>query len=360
MSTHIWLRAETKQFEKRTVLTPDSARRLAESGFRLTVERSSQSVFSWQEYAQAGCEVVEENAWIEQAPMDAIILGLKELAANDFPLRHRHIHFAHVYKSQAGWERVLNRFQRGGGVLYDLEYLVDESGKRVAAFGYWAGFAGAGLAMLAWCNVARGVKPVLGPVRHRPDQSILIDEVRRGVEMAGRRPRALVIGALGRCGRGAIELLERVGVDVVGWDQDETRHGGPFEEILDCDVFLNCVFVEKSIRPFLTRELLLRPARKLKVVCDVSCDPYGDYNPLPVYDRCTTFSEPLLEIVGGDNELFLIAIDHLPSMLPKESSENFCGQLMPYLLQLDKLDQGVWKRASDLFYSKSSMVQVGA
>ena len=32
----------------------------------------------------------------------------------------------------------------GGGTLYDLEYLTDETGPpRVAAFGYWAGYAGA-------------------------------------------------------------------------------------------------------------------------------------------------------------------------------------------------------------------------
>lgn len=35
-------------------------------------------------------------------------------------------------KQQAGWEKVLARFPRGGGTLLDLEFLVDENGRRVA------------------------------------------------------------------------------------------------------------------------------------------------------------------------------------------------------------------------------------
>jgi hypothetical protein len=40
------------------------------------------------------------------------------------------------YKNQGGWEKVLSRFPRGGGTLLDLEFLEDEQGRRVAAFGY--------------------------------------------------------------------------------------------------------------------------------------------------------------------------------------------------------------------------------
>lgn len=36
---------------------------------------------------------------------------------------------------KGGWDEVLARFPRGGGMLYDLEFLEDERGRRVAAFG---------------------------------------------------------------------------------------------------------------------------------------------------------------------------------------------------------------------------------
>jgi saccharopine dehydrogenase (NAD+, L-lysine-forming) len=47
---------------------------------------------------------------------------------------------AHCFKGQHGWEKVLSRYSRGGGTLLDLEFL-EKNGRRVAAFGYWAGFA---------------------------------------------------------------------------------------------------------------------------------------------------------------------------------------------------------------------------
>ena len=48
------------------------------------------------------------------------------------PLKHVHVQFAHCYKQQAGWEKVLARFAQGNGVLLDLEFLTDSNGRRVA------------------------------------------------------------------------------------------------------------------------------------------------------------------------------------------------------------------------------------
>lgn len=45
---------------------------------------------------------------------------------------------------------ILGSFPRGGGTLLDLEFLQHEDGRRVAAFGYHAGFAGAALALETW------------------------------------------------------------------------------------------------------------------------------------------------------------------------------------------------------------------
>ena len=100
MPRHIWLRSETKPNEKRTPLTPYGARQLIERGFQLTVEKSAQSIFPWEQYEAIGCQIAEEFAWMEDAPLDAIVLGLKELEPDDSSLRHQHIHFAHVKKPE--------------------------------------------------------------------------------------------------------------------------------------------------------------------------------------------------------------------------------------------------------------------
>ena len=62
----------------------------------------------------------------------------------------RHIMFGHAFKGQHSGKALLQRFQAGGGTLYDLEYLTDATGRRVAAFGYWAGYAGAAVSVIAW------------------------------------------------------------------------------------------------------------------------------------------------------------------------------------------------------------------
>jgi hypothetical protein len=74
-------------------------------------------------------------------------ISIVELPEETTPLLHTFVHFAHCYKQQGGWEEVLSRFPRGGGTLYDLEFLQDSTGRRVAAFGYHAGFVGAALAL---------------------------------------------------------------------------------------------------------------------------------------------------------------------------------------------------------------------
>ena len=77
------------------------------------------------------------------ADKDVYIIGLKELPENDdSPLIHTHIFFAHCFKYQAGWKELLKRFEKGGGKVLDLEFLTNDKGRRVAAFGRSAGFIG--------------------------------------------------------------------------------------------------------------------------------------------------------------------------------------------------------------------------
>ena len=44
-----------------------------------------------------------------------------------------------------------------------------------------------------------------------------------------------------------------------------------------------------------------------------------------------------------------MAIDNLPSLLPRESSEDYAAQLLPTLEALDAMDRGVWARAEAEF-----------
>ncbi|CUH85361.1 saccharopine dehydrogenase [Thalassovita mediterranea] len=343
--THLWVRAEQRLNEDRVGLTPEGVKALIAAGIRVTVEESKTRALPIDGYIAAGAEIALENSW-PQAPLDAIIFGLKELPEDGTPLPHKHIMFGHAYKGQHSGKALLERFKAGGGTLYDLEYLVDETGRRVAAFGYWAGYAGAAVTLKTWAAQQRGeVCPEVGVYK---DKDALNAELLAEVEATGKpRPTAIVIGALGRVGTGAADLCEAMSIAVTKWDMAETASGGPFPEILDHDLFLNCIFARPGTPVFVPAEAL-NADRKLTAIGDVACDPDSDYNPIPVYDRATTWAEPALR-VANDPVMDVMAIDNLPSMLPAESSEDYAAQLLPSLLTLGDLDAGVWGRAEATF-----------
>jgi len=335
---HLWLRAEQRPFETRTGLTPAGAADLIAAGLHVTVEASDTRVFPAQAYADAGCVMAPAHSWPD-APRDTIILGLKELPDDGTPLPHRHIMFGHAYKGQSGAAPLLSRFRAGGGALYDLEYLVDDDARRVAAFGYWAGYAGAAVSLRCWLAQQDG--GLAGPVGAYSDVDTLRSELSLALGRA--RPSVLIIGALGRVGTGATDFCASLGLPATLWDQAETADGGPFPAILDHDIFLNCILAQAGVPVFVPRSALTAP-RRLSVIGDIACDPTSDFNPVPVYDSVTDWSAPALR-VATDPVLDVMAIDNLPSMLPRESSEDFARQLLPHLHRLAALDSGVWGRA---------------
>ncbi|MQQ08073.1 saccharopine dehydrogenase [Epibacterium sp. SM1979] len=343
--THLWVRAEQRANEDRVGLTPKGAKSLLDAGIHITIERSQTRAIPLQGYIDAGCAIADENSW-PTAPGDAIIFGLKELPEDGTPLPHRHIMFGHAFKGQHSGKALLERFQAGGGTLYDLEYLVDETGRRVAAFGYWAGYAGAAVTLKTWAAQQRG--DICGPVGAYENKDALIADLSAELlELNTTRPTAIVIGAKGRVGSGAADLCETMGIKVTKWDMEETAHGGPFPEILSHNMFLNCIFARPGTPVFVPREALTAD-RALSAIGDVACDPDSDYNPVPVYDRATTWDSPALR-VAEEPVLDVMAIDNLPSMLPLESSEDYADQLLPSLLTLGDLDTGVWGRAYATF-----------
>jgi len=329
---HLWVRAEQRDNEQRVGITPDGVSQMLAAGHRVTVENSSCRAMPFSTYQKTGCALADDGEWMD-APDDAIIFGLKELDPNGPVLRHRHIMFGHAYKGQADGPALLQRFRDGGGSLYDLEYLTNDDGRRVAAFGYWAGFAGAAVGIMVWVAQQSGRQ---GPqsVEVYRDRAALVEHLKQGLDKVfvngAERPSAIVVGALGRVGSGACDLFEAFNMSVTKWDIDETILAAPGVP----------VFVPKSA---LTIE------RKLTVVADVSCDPSSDYNPIPLYDQASSFYDPMTRVFDGPPPLDVTAIDNLPSMLPLESSEDYAAQLLPSLLALDDMESGVWGRARKIF-----------
>jgi len=201
----------------------------------------------------------------------------------------------------------------------------------------------------------------LGPLEPYANEEAMVNGVKAKLGGSGKGIKALVIGALGRCGRGAVDLFRKIGLDeddIYKWDLEETAKGGPFFEILEVDIFINCIYLSSKIPPFMTRESISAAGkdRRVSVVVDVSCDTTNPFNPIPIYDINTTFSKPTVTVdglVNGVPALSVISIDHLPTLLPREASEQFSSDLLPSLLEFPSRETArVWTEAEELFRGK--------
>ena len=361
--------SESKPLEHRSALTPTTTKALIEAGYKVKVEQSQMRIFDDDEFSAVGAELVEEGSWVS-APSDEIIIGLKELPLEPKELPHVHVQFAHVFKNQDGWQDTLARYSRGNGTLLDLEFL-SKGGRRVAAFGFHAGFSGAALAIKAWIWNVTGHEESLPGVKHftngrgyYDNETLLTDAIRQDMASFPRKPRVLILGALGRCGGGAVQLCKDVGLpteNIVQWDMAETQaKAGPYPEIIESDIFINCIYLDQKIPPFVNIESLEAAERRnLSVVCDVSCDTTNPNNPIPIYTENSTFDTPTIPVHGfQDPPLSVISIDHLPSLLPREASEAFSEALLPYLQQLNAWrNEEVWQDAEKLYMKKVNEMQ---
>jgi saccharopine dehydrogenase (NAD+, L-lysine-forming) len=158
-----------------------------------------------------------------------------------------------------------------------------------------------------------------------------------------------------------VDFARQVGIpesNILRWDMAETAKGGPFKEIVEADIFVNCIYLSKPIPPFVTAETLKLPTRKLEIIVDVSCDTTNPHNPIPIYRENTTFDKPLLHVpIEGAKPVDIIAIDHLPTALPRESSDAFSRDLLPSLLELrNRQNARVWTDAEKLFRQKLALL----
>jgi len=355
-------------------LTPRDCAVLVSLGHTVTVERSNgQRMITDAEYEQEGFDLVKSESWVD-APQDAIIVGIKELPDSAAPLVHTHIMFGHCYKYQTGWQDLLFRFRSGGGMLLDVEFMVDKLNKRVVhEFSPMAGFCGLGVGLDAWCHKILRPDVKYSSVEPYANETILISKLHAQLkEIAASRlhqPRlpvkVMIIGSRGACGTGAREIAKKIGsewLELTLWNSQETKAGGPFPEILDQDILVNCVYLPSSgttrtVAPFVDASLLQtncgEKQRRLSMIVDVSCDPTSVNNPLPIYHDITYMHNPIFEYSCGKQEpVSVIAIDHLPAVLPRESSERYSSKLYPFLNDLDSADCDVWTRCRNLFHSK--------
>lgn len=216
--------------------------------------------------------------------------------------------------------------------------------------------------VLAWCRQELKKMNIDIPsdmIRQLENLS-LVDHIKAllntSITFAKRTPSVMIIGR-GLVGRGAYSFIEQIGLPVTQWSRENTRVKGPYKELIEYDILLNAIRLDKTLTsPFLTDELIRQPDRLLQVIVDVSCDTTNPNNPLPIYHQRTTFDKPTLRIIDGKNPLDIIAIPTLALLLPVESSTDFSKQLLKQLLNLHDKNDEVWNRTRRYFTNKCKKI----
>lgn len=329
----------------------------------IVVQSSDIRAFSDDEYRAEGVQVVNDVSDAD------ILFGIKEAKIGSLIPNKHYFFFGHIAKMQEYNRPLLQNFIQKGITFYDYEYLTDDQGQRVCAFGWWAGVVG-----LYYTLQGYGIKYDLYSLP-KPDKRFtltqLIDSI-KGVELP--KVKILVTGR-GRVSQGAQYILERIGAikmtEEEYFSSKEVNHisycvayanrlckrkdGKPFSSedfkhnpqdyesdfdrwALQTDIFVSAHFWDPKAPVYLTKELLTRPDLRIRMVGDITCDingcikstvrssthdaPFFDYSP------STQIEEPAF---SSKNNISVMAVDTCPNALAMETSEYFGEMLIKHV-----------------------------
>ena len=358
---------EGKNFpDRRTPFIPEQLQYIQngfEGQFTFQVQSSPHRSYSDQEYAEAGIEVVDNLQECD------VIFGVKEVPISDLMEGKSYFFFSHTIKMQPYNRKLLQTILEKNIRLLDYEALKDESGKRVVAFGRWAGIVGAYNAFWTY-----GKKTGLFDIKRAfqcQDRKELHDELKK-VQLP---PVKIMVTGSGRVGNGAIEILKELGIREVsihdflhqyfeepcflvlksedfnrrksdgGYDKEEfysfpERYESHFMKFAEVsEIMISTHFWNPGAPRLFQLNEIDNPDFAISVIADVSCDIHGS---VPTTLQASNIQEPVfdveretgevIEAFGSQTSISVMAIDNLPCELPRESSAAFGKQLTQWVI----------------------------
>lgn len=393
----IGIRREDKnEWERRVPFAPRHVRALVGQGIAVRIQPSAVRVFGDEEYAEAGAQVQEDLSGC------AVVFGIKEFPLSFFHPGQACAFFSHTIKGQAHNMAMLQRLLDLGCSLIDYEKVTDEHNRRLLYFGNYAGLAGMLETLYTYGRRLEweGIQTPLLALK-RPLEYASLGEARTALEVvgqwiaAGGLPPAvcpLVVGfaGYGNVSQGAQGILDILPVTeiqpaelaafmaagqhsrfrvykVVFHEQDMVapidpdhefelqdyyrhpeKYRGVFAGYLEhLSILLNGIYWDARYPRLVKREWLRNywtPGSRLKVLGDVTCDIGGSIEcnlaaadpgqPVYVYlpDQGT-----IVQGWQGPGPV-VMAVDNLPSELPRESSTYFGDKLLPLVPGIARAD----------------------
>ena len=344
---YIVIRRECRDNENRVALIPSDCLKLT-TNYIVYVEKSKYRCFSDEEYMINGCILIDNYLELSHDINTILVIGLKELPEEINHYKYKHLYFSHMYKNQSNANIILNKFKYMKGSIYDLEYFYsNDSNSRLFAFGYYAGIAGCYMGLLQYYLKLSGnsigtSNILINNNMHNNNMHNMHNTINiLASEYSYMEPKIAIIGN-GRCASGCIDILNQLNNNYSYTIFDRKSN---MSNLKNYNIIFNCILLNPSdnLEPFITMDTL-KSIHNIVIIVDISCDYNNKYNPIAIYNTPTTFINPILTVEDVD----IIAIDNLPSLLPKESSIYFSNKLVPYIEDiLGNID--VWVNVYKLF-----------
>ncbi|MDX2135923.1 MAG: NAD(P)-dependent oxidoreductase [Saprospiraceae bacterium] len=332
---------------------------------RICVQSSATRAFTDDEYRGAGLDVVDDISGAD------VLIGVKEVPVAELLPGKTYLFFSHTIKKQAYNRKLLQTILERRIRLIDYEVLTDDLGDRLVAFGFYAGLVGSHNGLWTYGRrTGAFTLPRLFEQQHYEDVLPVYAQLKLP-------PLKIVLAGSGRVATGVLRNLHDLGISGVSprdflhksfdrpvftqlFPQDYVRHktpdayfdkqhfyahGDEYESVFHpfahrADLFMNGIYYDKRSPMFFSREDMLHPNFSLQVVADISCDIYPD-SAVPCTLRPSTIAEPVYGYdpgTGAETPPFqppavdVMAIDNLPSELPRDASVYFGRQLLDHVI----------------------------
>ena len=374
--TNIGIIRESRNDENRTPLVPEHIKKYKESNpnINFIIQPSNSRCFSDEEYELCGAKINEN---LNECP---IIFGVKEIDPNILINNRTYLFFSHTFKinkQQKNIEKhkkdLLLSILNKKITLIDYENIRGKNGTRCLGFGRFAGIVGC-------YNTLNLLLKVLG--KQSLASAYKINDYERLVlnlkNLYFPKTKILVTGD-GRVSKGVIELLNQTNIKAVSkkdflekkFDQPifcnlenkdyvtnnsstnfnlehfinnpQEYSSSALQYLKETDIFISAHYWDPS-SPKIFENEDLKVLQNLKIVGDITCDINGS---VPTTIRSTTIEKPnywierytLKEIDENNDGIAVMAVDNLPSELPRDSSTEFSEgiikEVLPFLLKED-------------------------
>lgn len=367
--------------DRRVTLTPAQAKTVMSRfpGVEVVAEKSEIRCYTDNEYEREGIKVVDS---LEDCN---IILGVKEVPIDVLIPEKTYFFFSHTIKKQPYNRNLLQEILHKNITFIDYETLTDKTGKRIIAFGRWAGIVGAYNGIWTF-----GQRYNLFNTR-RAFTCFDLDDLWSEFSRINLPPIKIVLTGGGRVAKGAMEVLTRLGVRKVTprqfleqWfdfpvfvqlnarNYNKRKDGHDFSRnnffrtpqmfeadfvkyAAVADILIASAYWDPKAPALFNREDILSDDFKITVIADITCDIEGS---IPCTRRPSTIEDPIYDYNPSDDQIesslsdeaniTVMAVDNLPCELPRDASASFGNDLvervLPELLGDD--EGGVIQRAT--------------